>query len=127
LHRALLSIAFVGTLGVRVHFAALWALFRGAQFSLGRAQTGSTLLAMTSNYALYNLLTYGDRRRWGHRWLVDLLSFYAICGIGVVGNVGVATAVFERQDGWVLAGAAGALFGTVLTYVATAAVTWKRP
>jgi dolichol-phosphate mannosyltransferase len=118
--------SLVGASGVAVHFATLWLLFRALGLDFGAAQAMATVVAMTTNYTLNNLLTYRDRRRRGLRWLGGLLSFYAICGLGVVANVGVAKALFDRQHGWVIAAAAGALVGTVWNYVASGAVTWKR-
>lgn len=115
----------VGATGVLVHFAVLWPAYRALSIDFGVAQALATMVAMTTNYALNNVLTYRDRRRRGLGWVVGLLSFYAVCGIGVVANVGVATALFDRQ-GWVLAAAAGALVGTVWNYAASASVTWRR-
>jgi dolichol-phosphate mannosyltransferase len=116
----------VGASGVLVHFAALWLVFRGLGLDFALSQTVATLLAMTSNYALNDSITYRDRRHRGLRWIAGLMSFYAVCGLGVVANVGVASALFDRDHGWLAAAAAGALIGTVWNYVVTAAVTWKR-
>ncbi len=114
----------VGISGVFIHFAVLTSLYRGAGVAFTTAQAAATIVAMTSNYALNNSLTYRDQRHRGMGWWRGLLTFYAICGLGVVANVGVAGLMFERQ-GWVLAAAAGALVGTVWNYAATRAVTWK--
>lgn len=119
-----LLFSLVGISGVFIHFATLTLLYRGASLAFTIAQATATVVAMTSNYALNNSLTYRDQRHRGLGWWRGLLSFYAICGVGVVGNVGVAGLLFERQ-GWVLAAAAGALVGTVWNYAATRAVTWK--
>ena len=119
-----LLFSLVGISGVFIHFAALTLLYRGAGLAFTVSQAASTVIAMTSNYALNNSLTYRDQRHRGLGWWRGLLTFYAICGIGVVGNVGVAGLLFERQ-GWILAAAAGALVGTVWNYAATRAVTWK--
>lgn len=119
-----LLFSLVGISGVFIHFATLSALFRGAGLSFTIAQATATVVAMTSNYALNNSLTYRDQRHRGLGWWRGLLTFYAICGVGVVANVGVAGLLFERQ-GWILAAAAGALVGTVWNYAATRAVTWK--
>jgi dolichol-phosphate mannosyltransferase len=117
--------SLVGASGVLVHFAVLSLAYRVEHLAFGLAQTLATLVAMTSNYALNNSLTYRDQRHRGLGWLRGLLSFYAICGLGVVANVGVANALFVRQ-GWLLAAAAGALVGTVWNYAASRAVTWRR-
>jgi dolichol-phosphate mannosyltransferase len=117
--------SLVGASGLLVHFGVLSLAFRIGGLGFGAAQAIATFVAMTSNYALNNSLTYRDQRHRGLGWLRGLLSFYAICGIGVVANVGVASALFDRQ-GWALAAAAGALVGTVWNYVASKAITWKK-
>jgi dolichol-phosphate mannosyltransferase len=118
--------SLVGASGVFVHFVVLWLCFRMLGIGFGVSQGVATLVAMTSNYALNNALTYRDRRHRGLGWVGGLLTFYAICGLGVVANVGVASALFQRQQDWVIAAAAGALLGTAWNYVASAAVTWRR-
>lgn len=116
----------VGFSGLLVHVLTLWATFSVARFSFPVAQAAATLVAMTSNYAINNVLTYRDSRRRGWRFLTGLLSFYVVCGIGAVANVGVASAVFVRDHTWWVAGGAGALVGTVWNYVASSAFTWGR-
>ena len=120
-----LLFSLIGASGVVVHFSVLWLLYRGMAMEFGTAQATATMVAMTSNYTFNNWLTYRDRRHTGLRWFVGLISFYAVCGLGVVANVGVATALFANQ-GWILAAAAGAVVGTVWNYAASAVVTWRR-
>ncbi len=117
--------SLVGASGVLVHFAVLALAFRGHLLSFASAQTCATLVAMTSNFALNNSLTYRDRRRRAFGWLKGLLSFYAVCGLGIAANVGVANALFTRE-GWALAALCGALVGTIWNYLATRAITWKK-
>jgi dolichol-phosphate mannosyltransferase len=119
-----LLFSLVGVSGVFIHFAVLTLLFRGVGVDFTASQAAATIVAMTSNYALNNSLTYRDQRHRGLGWLRGFLTFYAVCGFGVIANVGVAGFLFERQ-GWALAAAAGALVGTVWNYAATRAVTWK--
>ena len=119
-----LLFSLVGISGVFVHFTVLSVLYKLLHVAFTASQATATIVAMTSNYALNNSLTYRDRRHRGMGWLGGLLTFYAICGFGVIGNVGVAGFLFERQ-GWALAAAAGALVGTVWNYAATRAVTWR--
>jgi dolichol-phosphate mannosyltransferase len=116
----------VGASGVGVHLGTLWALHRFAHVEFGLAQTVATLTAMTTNYFFNNFLTYRDRRRRGWKFLTGLLSFYVVCSIGVVANVGVANVIFEHEYKWWLAGIAGAIIGTVWNYAASAIVTWRR-
>ena len=118
--------SLVGLSGVVVHFLALATTFKfvGLQFSI--AQTIATLSAMTSNFAFNNILTYRDMRLRGSRFLTGLFTFYLVCGIGVIANVGVANFVFQRDYTWWLAGGAGALVGTVWNYAASSIFTWGR-
>jgi dolichol-phosphate mannosyltransferase len=117
--------AAVGLLGVGVHLAALGALFRGAGLPFAPAQLGATLVAMTSNFALNNALTYRDLRLRGGAFLRGLLSFYAVCAVGAALNVAVADRVFRMPAPWALAGLAGALVGSLWNYGVTSLVTWR--
>jgi dolichol-phosphate mannosyltransferase len=118
--------SLVGLSGVLVHFTVLSTLFKIAGLTFVVSQSTATFVAMTSNFFLNNLLTYRDRRLKGIRLFGGLLSFYLICSVGVVGNVGVARFVFEHEHGWILAGLAGVLVGVVWNYVASAMFTWRR-
>jgi dolichol-phosphate mannosyltransferase len=118
--------AAVGASGLLVHLAVLWPSFRVFGVPFAWAQALATIVAMTTNYTLNNITTYRDRRHRGFGWLRGLASFYAVCGIGVTANVGVASALFAREETWVIAAAAGILVGTVWNYVASATVTWRR-
>jgi dolichol-phosphate mannosyltransferase len=62
---------------------------------------------MTSNFFLNNLFTYRDRRLRGLALLRGLFTFYAICALGTVANVGIAGYIFSRNEIWWLAGVAG--------------------
>jgi len=119
-----LLFSLVGVSGVFIHFAVLTLLFKLGGVAFTTAQAAATVVAMTSNYALNNSLTYRDLRHRGLGWWRGLLTFYAICGVGVVANVGVAS-VMLHQQGWALAAASGALVGTAWNYVATRLITWR--
>ncbi len=118
--------SLVGLSGVAVHFLVLATAFKTLGLEFAVAQTIATLIAMTSNFALNNILTYRDRRLRGRRFLTGLLTFYLVCGIGVIANVGIANFVFQRDYTWWLAGGAGALIGTVWNYAASSIFTWGR-
>lgn len=118
--------SLVGFSGLFVHFAVLATLYRGQAVAFAVAQAAATLVAMTSNYAINNVLTYRDSRRRGFRFFTGLLSFYLVCSVGAVANVGVANVVFDKQFTWWLAGAAGVIVGTVWNYVASSIFTWGR-
>jgi dolichol-phosphate mannosyltransferase len=110
-------------MGVVMHLAVLAACI-AAGLRFPPAQALATFVAMTSNFALNNVLTYRDRRLRGARLVTGLLSFYAVCATGAVANVGVASFVFERESSWWVAGLAGVAVGTVWNYVMTALFTW---
>jgi putative flippase GtrA len=88
----------------------LWLLHRSHGMAFVPAQSSATIVAMTSNFFLNNVFTYRDQRAQGWRLVPALLSFYAICSVGVVTNVGVASFILQ-QHAWWLAGVAGASWG----------------
>ena len=93
--------------------------------SFAAAQGVATVVAMTSNFFLNNLFTYRDQRLVGWRLLRGLVSFYLICAVGAVGNVGIAAYVFSVDNVWWLAGIAGAIVGSVWNYAVSAVFTWR--
>jgi dolichol-phosphate mannosyltransferase len=121
-----LSFALVGLSGLVVHLFLLHFLLATMLLSFVGAQLASAIGAMTYNFALNNAFTYRDRRLKGAALVWGLLSFYAVCSVGAVANVGVASWIYGNQPVWWLAGAAGAVMGAVFNYSATAALTWRR-
>ena len=120
----LYSPALDGTTGLLIHlFALRQALVLGMDFDW--AQTVAAYAAMTSNFALNNELTYRDRRLRGLSALKGLVSFYVICSVGTIANVGVANWAYGGRASWWLAGSAGALMGAVFNYAASSALTWR--
>lgn len=115
----------VGAIGLVFHLLLLrFLLFAGAEFVV--AQSVGVIITIASNFILNNLLTYRDRRLRGWAILPGLLSFYAVCGLGALTNVGVATFVYANQAGWLAAGVAGAAIGAVWNYAASSFFTWKN-
>ena len=121
----LVAFALVGGFGVAVHLAVLSLLLHLVQVEFTVAQACATLVAMTSNYAINNELTYRDMRLRGWAWLRGWATFSLACGIGAVANVGIASYLFKQDATWVLAALGGILVGVVWNYVATAIFTWK--
>jgi len=116
--------ALVGATGLVVHLLALdRALAFGLSFDW--AQMTAAFTAMTSNFFLNNQLTYRDKRLKGAALLVGLLTFYLVCSVGMVANVGVANWVYGAQPLWWLAGTAGAIMGVVFNYAASSVLTWR--
>jgi dolichol-phosphate mannosyltransferase len=121
-----LLFSLIGGLGVGVHLATLWLALQATSFAT--AQAIATVVAMTGNFLLNNLFTYRDRRLTGWRLLTGLGSFYAVCGLGAVANVGIA-AVIAGNHAWWLAGLAGAAVSAVWNYAMSSVFTWsaRRP
>jgi dolichol-phosphate mannosyltransferase len=117
--------ALVGTTGLFVH---IWVLQRALSVGLpfDWSQTTAAFAAMSSNFVLNNQLTYRDQRLRGWAVLRGLFTFYAVCSIGTIANVGVAHWFYGGHPSWWLAGTAGALMGVVFNYAASAVLTWRR-
>jgi dolichol-phosphate mannosyltransferase len=117
----------VGGLGVFVHMLTLAGLNQALDMSFMVSQTTATFVAMTFNFFANNALTYRDKRLKGFwRVLLGLLSFYAICSIGAISNVGIAAVLFMQHYSWWLSGFAGVLLGVVWNYAASSIFTWRR-
>lgn len=120
-----LTFAAVGVSGVVVHLLALRLLIEAPGVGFAAAQAGATLVAMTTNFLLNNMLTYRDRALKGVAFVKGLLGFYAVCSIGAIANVGVATWLFDDNQLWWVAGLAGAAMGAVWNYVFSNLVIWR--
>ncbi len=118
--------ALIGSVGLFVHLAVLGGGFKIAGLSFDASQAAATVVAMTSNFFMNNLFTYRDRRLRGWRLVRGLLSFYGICAVGAVANVGVASYVFGTDQKWWFAGMIGVIVGAVWNYAVSSVVTWKR-
>ena len=117
----------VGLLGVAVHLLVLSTLLNTVHSPFVTGQAVATAIAMVLNFAVNNAVTYGDQRLRGWRWLRGLLSFVAVCSIGALANVGIASYVFRWRAAWLPAALAGILVSAVWNYVATSIFTWARP
>lgn len=120
-----LKFATVGALGLGVHMTLLLAC-HSAGLSFVLSQTIAVISAMTFNFFLNNHFTYSDRRLAGWKMLTGLVSFYLICSLGAVANVGVGTALAARNEQWWLAGLSGAVVGSVWNYVMGTLFTWRK-
>ena len=121
----MLMFGAVGAMGVLVHLFVL-DLALTVALPFGTAQAAAVLGAMTFNFTLNNSITYRDRQLKGVAWLRGLISFYAVCAVGAVGNVGVGSLVYQQFSTWWIAGIAGAVVGSVWNYVASGWLTWTR-
>ena len=122
----LVQFGAIGMVGVGVHLALLYVSLNlfGAAFAI--AQATAVMGAMTFNFALNNRFTYRDRQLKGAYWFKGLISFYLVCSLGAVANVGIGSLVYEQVHGWAIAGVAGAIVGSVWNYVASGWLTWTK-
>jgi dolichol-phosphate mannosyltransferase len=118
--------AFVGGIGLFIHMAVLWFALTVVGAAFDPAQASAAVVAMTSNFFINNFFTYRDRRLRGLGLLRGLVTFYAICALGTVANVGIAGYVFARNEVWWLAGLAGVAVGSVWNYAVSSVFTWKQ-
>lgn len=120
------TFTLIGLTGLVVHLAALRFGLVSLRLGFDWAQIFASVVAMTWNFFLNNMLTYRDRRLRGMRLITGLLSFYAICSFGMFANVGVAQMIYRQEPVWWLAGVAGALMSAVFNYAASSSITWRR-
>jgi dolichol-phosphate mannosyltransferase len=120
----LVMFAAVGVSGVAVHLVTLRLALTVVNF--GTAQALATAIAITSNFVVNNILTYRDRRLRGLNFITGLLSFYVICGVGAIANVGIANAVFQQDYNWWLSALAGIVVGLVWNYAVSSTATWRE-
>jgi dolichol-phosphate mannosyltransferase len=120
----LILFGIVGGLGLIVHLAVLRSVLAGG-FAFQSAQTAAVVVAIAFNFALNNQLTFRDRRLKGWAVLPGLFSFYAVCGLGALANIGVGSYVFAHDPKWWLAGLAGAAAGSLWNFVASSVTTWR--
>lgn len=119
-----LMFALVGSLGLCVNLGTIgFAMLLGSTFVV--AQTLGVFVSMTFNYVLNNAITYRDIRLKGGAFVRGLLSYYGVCLIGALGNIGVGTFVYGVDQDWAVAGIAGALVAVVWNYAASSLVTWR--
>ncbi len=118
--------AMIGGVGLVVHLIVLTILLGGGdRLHFTAAQIVATVMAMGSNFALNNEITYRNRRYRGVGKIGGFLIFAALCGIGAVANINVATVLYQQNGSWGLAGLSGALIGVVWNYAASNTFVWR--
>jgi dolichol-phosphate mannosyltransferase len=118
--------ATIGAFGVGVHMTVLSTLYLTGRQSFFFAQLEATVVAMTFNFFMNNLLTYRDRRLRGFLPIMrGLLTFFAACSVGAMANIGVANVLFRGNLVWWVSGIAGILVGVVWNYATSSIVTWR--
>jgi dolichol-phosphate mannosyltransferase len=121
-----LLFAMVGGSGLFIHLGTLFVALNLFDLPFPEAQAAGALVAMTTNFIFNNFLTYRDQRLKGLTILWGLLSFYLVCSVGLLANVGVAFSIYDQEPIWWLAGAAGALMGVVWNYAMSGLFVWRK-
>jgi dolichol-phosphate mannosyltransferase len=119
--------AAVGVSGLGVHLAVLTAVFGASGGNFLVSQALATGAAMTSNFFLNNIFTYGDQRLRGAAIWRGLASFYVACGIGAFINIAVAEWLYLQGLAYWAAGMAGAAVAAIWNFFTTASLTWGGP
>jgi len=114
----------VGAIGIGVHFVALSVGYDLFGFEFVWAQTLAMMIAIVSNFAINNALTYRDRRLHGLAFFNGLSRFYLVSMAGLVSNIGVSDWLFVNAQKWWVAGLAGAVIGVVWNYVVASQFVW---
>lgn len=115
----------VGFSGLILQISTLAFIHRVLNLPFLLAQSMSILVAMTSNYALNNTITFRERRLRGSAWFSGLLSFCLACSIGALFNLMAAQLVFKLSAQWILAGLTGTVVGSIFNFVSVDRFTWK--
>jgi dolichol-phosphate mannosyltransferase len=121
-----LMFGMVGLLGVVVHLTVLRAMLFVEQISFAVAQGCAVVAAIGFNFLLNNSITYRDRRLRGWQLISGAASFYMVCGLGAIANVGVGSLIYSGDHRWWVAGVAGAVVGSVWNFMMSSALTWRR-
>jgi dolichol-phosphate mannosyltransferase len=116
----------VGSLGLVVHLGCLMLLYHTAKVSFVAAQTAATVVAMTFNFLLNNVITFRDRRLRGWRLATGLFTFYLACSLGALMNVSFAEFLRRHAVPWYLAGISGTAISSVWNYGVNTILTWRR-
>src|SRR3546814_17630793 len=62
----------------------------------------------------------------GAAFIKGLFTFYAVCLVGAIGNIGVGEMIYDLDNRWWLGGLAGAMVGVVWNYAVSSVFTWRR-
>jgi len=116
--------AFVGAIGLLVHFGVLRLGLRETTFA--RSQALATFVAMLVNFAVNNMLTYRDARLCGLAAARGAVIFCLIGATGFVANIGISTLLYGANHIWWLAGLAGALLGAFWNFSMSNRLVWRQ-
>jgi dolichol-phosphate mannosyltransferase len=118
--------ALIGAFGLLVHILTLSA-FRAwlGTSDFQSAQIAATLVAMGSNFALNNEITYRTQRYRGPKMILGFAAFAVGCSVGALANIDVASWVYRSNRVWWAAGLSGAVLSVVWNYAVSTNLIWR--
>ena len=120
------SFLAIGSAGLAVQMSVLYALLAGG-LPFAYAQTGAALAAVTFNFFFNNLLTFGDRRFEGWALLPGWAGYLALCSVGLVANVSIATWFYGHILGVAsIAALSGIALDVLWKFVISDRLLWRR-
>ena len=118
--------AIIGAVGLIAHLIVL-RLGLAAGLDFGPAQALATACAIVGNFVLNNEITFRDRKLKGKRMLPGLVVFAAVCAVGAVANLNVASLMVNAgHQAWWSAGVVGAAMSLVWNYAVGSTLTWRK-
>lgn len=118
--------ALVGAVGLATHLLCLVSLMVLGHMQFVLAQSIATVVAMTENFFLNNLITFRDRRLHGMSLFLGLASFWLACSFGAWANVSLARSLVQSGSTWEIAGLIGVIISFVWNYSITNMFTWQK-
>ena len=119
--------ATIGAVGLVAHLIVLRTLLTAGHLPFATAQAVATACAIAGNFWLNNTFTFRDRKLKRGRALRGLLIFAAVCSIGAVANLNIASLMLDAgHQAWWAAGVAGAAMSLVWNYAVGSTLTWPR-
>ena len=117
----------VGGLGVLVHMAVVGLSYRLLEVSFTWSVAIATVVAMTFNFWLNNLLTYRDQKLKGAEdMFFGWLKFCLACSVGALANVGVSSVLEAMRFHWIAAALIGVVIASVWNYALSSKFVWGR-
>ena len=117
----------VGGLGVFVHMAVLAAIYLPGAVGFPLGQAIATMVAMTFNFWLNNVLTYRDQKLDGADGLFwGWLKFCLTCSVGAFANVAAATVLNDQGIAWWISALVGVALASVWNYALSSKFVWGR-
>jgi dolichol-phosphate mannosyltransferase len=118
--------ALIGLVGLVVHILALSAYrFWAGPSDFDAGQVVATAVAMASNFALNNEITYRTLRYRGATKIIGFVVFGLACSVGALANIDVASFLYKSNQTWWLAGLSGALLSVVWNYAVSTNLVWR--